>query len=70
MVLYRFEQQQILFRHLMENCRELLDQGIVISSPANKNIVYKLETAFDIIILHERRHFEQARKLLQIERKL
>lgn len=65
----RFEQHQNTFRHLVENCQDLLDQGTVIASPANKNIVYTLETAFDIIVQHERRHFEQAKELLQIERK-
>jgi hypothetical protein len=38
----------------------------VISSPANKNIVYKLETAFDIIVSHEQRHLEQAKEILQL----
>lgn len=68
-ILDRFEQHQTLVRNLILNCQDLLEQGTVISSPANKNIVYKLETAFDIILLHERRHFEQAKELLQIERK-
>lgn len=43
-----------------------IEQGLVISSPANKNIVYKLEKAFDIIVTHEQRHFEQAKELLQV----
>lgn len=68
-ILDRFEQHQTLFRHLIENSRDLLDRGTVISSPANRHIVYTLEKAFDIILLHERRHFEQAKELLQIERK-
>lgn len=39
-------------------------KGTVISSPANKNIVYTLEAAFDIILAHEQRHFEQAKEVL------
>ena len=33
------------------------------TAKANKNIVYKLETAFDIIVTHEERHFEQAKEV-------
>ena len=56
----RFEQNQDELKKLILSCSDLLDKGTVISSPANKNIVYKLETAFDIIVSHELRHFEQA----------
>ena len=45
----------------------MLGKGVVISSPANKNIVYKLETALDIITTHEKRHFEQARRILVLQ---
>lgn len=67
-ILERFVQQQNLLRHLMENSRDLIDRGTIVSSPANRNIVYPLETAFDIILTHERRHFEQAKEVLPIER--
>lgn len=56
----RFEQNQTELKQLIQSCSDLLDSGTVISSPANKNIVYKLETAFDIIVSHELRHFEQS----------
>jgi hypothetical protein len=42
---------------------DLVEKGVVISSPANRNIVYKLDKAFDIIVTHELRHFEQAKEL-------
>jgi hypothetical protein len=42
-----------------------VENGTIISSPANKNIEYKLETAFDIIVAHEKRHLEQAREVLK-----
>jgi len=32
-------------------------------------IVYKLETAFDIMVAHEKRHLEQAREINQIRLK-
>jgi hypothetical protein len=56
----RFEQNQTELKQLIQSCSDLLDRGTVISSPANKNIVYKLETAFDIIVSHELRHYEQS----------
>lgn len=46
--------------------KDLINKGVVISSPANKNIVYKLDKAFDIIVTHELRHFEQAKELLPL----
>lgn len=49
---------------LISSCKPLIDEGVIVSSPANKNIVYKLEKAFEILISHERRHLEQARGVL------
>jgi hypothetical protein len=63
-VLHRFEEHQSALKNMMTTCSDLLDQGTVISSPGNRNIVYKLETAFDIIVTHERRHLEQALEVL------
>ena len=63
-ILTRFEKHQNELKDLIIGCKDLLEKGVVISSPANKNIVYKLETAFDIITTHEQRHLEQARELL------
>lgn len=68
-ILVRFQKHQTELKTLIDNCRDLLESGIIISSPVNKNIVYKLETAFDIIVTHEQRHFEQAREVLNLMRK-
>lgn len=65
-ILKRFEVHQNELKQKIENAKELVERGIVISSPANRNIVYKLETAFDIIVSHERRHFEQAKEILSL----
>jgi hypothetical protein len=59
----RFEQQQTDLKKLIQSSSDLLDNGLVISSPVNRNIVYKLETAFDIIVSHELRHFEQSKEV-------
>ena len=64
-ILRRFENHQIELKQRIEASEELLEKGKVISSPANRNIVYKLETAFDIIVTHEQRHLKQAKEILQ-----
>ncbi len=65
-ILNRFQSHQNELIQKLESAKELVEKGVVISSPANKNIVYKLETAFDIIVSHEKRHFEQAKEVLQM----
>ena len=37
---------------------------IIVSSPVNKYIIYSLETAINIILAHEKRHFWQAKNVL------
>ena len=63
-ILERFINHQSELKELIKNSEDLLARRSVICSPANKNIVYKLETAFDIIVTHEQRHFEQAKEVL------
>ncbi len=63
-ILSRFEEEQLALKQLIAGCSDLLDKGTIISSPANKNIVYRLQTAFDIIVTHEQRHLAQAKELL------
>lgn len=65
-ILNRFEQHQEELKLQIERSDDLLKRDTVISSPANKNIVYKLATAFDIIVAHEQRHFEQAKEVLSM----
>jgi hypothetical protein len=64
-ILIRFQNHQNELIQKIEGAKELVEKGIVISSPANKNIVYKLETAFYIIVSHEQRHLEQAKEVLR-----
>lgn len=63
-ILGRFEKHQDKLKNEIKAAEDLVKKGAIISSPANKNIVYKLETAFDIIIAHEQRHLAQAMELL------
>jgi hypothetical protein len=65
-ILNKFQNHQMELRQKIEDAKELVEKGVVISSPANKNIVYKLEIAFDIIVSHEQRHLEQAKEILQL----
>lgn len=65
-ILNQFEKHQTELKLRIEASKELIEKGTVISSPANRNIVYKLETAYDIIVTHEQRHLEQAKEVLQL----
>jgi hypothetical protein len=65
-ILQQFERHQAELKDFIMSCKDLLAKKTVISSPANKNIVYKLETALDIIVTHEKRHLQQARELLLV----
>ena len=61
----RFSKHQDQLKKEIEAAKDLIQQGVIIYSPANKNIVYTLETAFDIITTHELRHLEQAKEVLE-----
>ena len=65
-ILNRFQVHQNELIQKIDDAKRLIEKGVVISSPANRNIVYKLETAFDIIVLHEQRHIEQSKELLNL----
>lgn len=69
-ILQHFEKHQSELKQQIETSKELVEKGTIISSPANKNIVYKLETAFDIIVSHEQRHLEQAKEVFQLMTKV
>jgi hypothetical protein len=65
-ILSKFEKHQTALKNMIAGCSDLLDKGTIISSPGNKNIVYKLETAFDIIATHEQRHLAQAKEVMRV----
>ncbi len=58
-----FTAHQEELKQMIEGASDLLDRGVIISSPANKNIVYSLESGFDIIVSHEERHLVQAKEV-------
>jgi hypothetical protein len=59
-ILEQFVQHQTELKDLIQSNNDLLDNGVIISSPANRNIVYTLSRAWDIITTHEERHYSQA----------
>jgi len=62
-ILKQFEIHQAELKQVIINSADLIAKNTVISSPANRMIVYKLETAFDIMVAHEKRHFKQAQEI-------
>ena len=64
-ILLRFKNHQAELKEQIAGSKELLENRAVISSPANRNIVYRIDKAFDILVLHELRHFEQAKEVQQ-----
>ena len=62
-ILNRFSKHQDELKQVIDGAAGLLEKGVIISSPANKNIVYSLESAFDIIVSHEERHLVQAQEV-------
>jgi hypothetical protein len=60
----RFLAHQEELQALITSSDDLVERQVVISSPANRHIVYPLEAAFDVIVAHEERHLAQARDAL------
>ncbi|MBX2895830.1 MAG: DinB family protein [Cyclobacteriaceae bacterium] len=65
-ILKQFEKHQAELKQVVSSSNDLIVKNTVISSPANRMIVYKLETAFDIMVAHEKRHFKQAQEINNI----
>lgn len=68
-ILTNFEKHHSQLKEMIKNSLELIKEKKIISSPANKYIVYRLDTAFDIIIAHEKRHLEQSKEIFNIQKK-
>lgn len=65
-IIQLFTDHQEALKNLIRDSKDLISAGQVISSPANKNIVYSLENAFEIIVTHEERHLAQATEVLEL----
>lgn len=65
-ILEIFEKHQQALRRVRIQCKDPIQRKQIIASPANNNIVYSLEDAFDVILLHEQRHFIQSKAVLAL----
>ncbi|MBL7818255.1 MAG: DinB family protein [Saprospiraceae bacterium] len=61
-ILLTFDKHQQELIAFFKSCEDLLSQNTIISSPANRVIVYPLSKAFNIIVEHEKRHLNQAKE--------
>ncbi|MBV9217696.1 MAG: DinB family protein [Acidobacteria bacterium] len=61
-VVEQFVDFQPAITALMEKCS---DSGIIMGSPAAAFITYRLLDAFTIVVRHEQRHFDQAKRVTQ-----
>ena len=66
-VLDRFKTSQQEMKDWIGKAGPWLEKGVVIGSPASNKIAYRLEDAFNIIVTHQQRHFEQAIGILQMQ---
>ena len=62
-VIKDFRKRQEAIKKLIKYNKSLLEKDIVIPSPANRYIVYKLRKAVEIVVSHEERHLNQAKEI-------
>lgn len=62
-IVTQFEKHHENLKLLIQSSQDLVQKNVLISSPANRIIVYSLQTAFDIMVAHEKRHLKQAREI-------
>lgn len=65
-IIQLFSEHQEALKKLLKESEDLIHSEQVIPSPANKNIVYTLGSAFEIIVTHEERHLAQAIEVLEL----
>jgi len=62
-ILTHFETHQQELTEWIQKLEPYIGKETVVNSPANKLISYTLDDAIQIIIMHEKRHFNQAREV-------
>jgi hypothetical protein len=65
-IVTEFEKHHDQLKSRISRLEKYLDKGNIISSPANKWIVYPLDVALEIILTHEKRHIQHSKKLLEL----
>lgn len=60
-----FKASQERLKEYLVRLESLFEANPTISSPANRNVVYSLQTAIEIIVAHQERHLRQASEVSQ-----
>lgn len=66
-VVARFVDQQARLLGYMQACERIDPENVVISSPVTKLVPYSLMDAFRILVVHQQRHLQQARRVTESE---
>ena len=64
-IISEFVNQQTTITEKMKATQGLDLEKTIISSPAAKPVTYSLMDAYRIIVVHERRHFQQAQRVME-----
>jgi len=64
-IVEKFLSHQAELKGWIKEMEKFINKGEIIHSPANSLIVYSLPQALDIIVAHEKRHLDQARRNLK-----
>jgi hypothetical protein len=68
-IVEQFTSHQEELKRFMHSHLPLVEQNVIISSPVNRNVVYHLPVAFEIIVTHELRHYHQAKEVMGMQMK-
>ncbi len=66
-VIEKFVESQRQLAERMRATANLDAEKIIVTSPIARFITYRLIDAYRIVVTHERRHFEQARRVMETE---
>lgn len=67
-VVERFAAHHQTLVEKLDTHQDLFGKGTIISSPANRYVVYPLDTAIEILIQHEKRHYNQALEVMALQK--
>lgn len=65
-ILQNFRESQQQLHNFIDENKELILSRAVIPSPVNKHFIYHFDTVIDILVNHQKRHFEQACNVLEM----
>lgn len=66
-IINQFAQQQDELVRLMKATERLRPEKLIIPSPVSSLVTYSLMDGYRILVVHERRHFKQAERVMQAE---